>query len=208
LPGTVAEVIKIQERFHSHKQIFTWLNAEQATIGAVTEVMESHNWIHLACHGIQDQAEPTKSAFALYDGRLDLETISSRTIFDSSDSTSPMVLSLDQGKKNKQKSLAFLSACQTATGSEQLPEEAVHIAAGMLMAGYTTVLATMWSISDKYAPMVAEDIYRRLMAEDESCLRTHEGQAAYALHYAIGRLREVVGESNFMTWVPFIHLGV
>jgi CHAT domain-containing protein len=32
--------------------------------------------------------------------------------------------------------LAFLSACQTSTGDEKLPDEAVHLAAGMLAAGY------------------------------------------------------------------------
>ena len=32
--------------------------------------------------------------------------------------------------------LAFLSACQTATGYEKLPEEAVHLVAGMLAAGF------------------------------------------------------------------------
>lgn len=183
----------------------TWLNSEQATVSAVLEAMETHSWIHLACHGIQDQLEPTKSAFALYDGRLDLETISSLTA--SKSSSSSLATSDRQGQKNKNnRCLAFLSACQTATGSEQLPEEAVHLAAGMLMAGYKTVLATMWSISDKHAPMVAEDVYRQL--SKDSLLQTHEGQAAYALHYAVERLREVVGETSFMTWVPFIHLGV
>jgi CHAT domain-containing protein len=31
---------------------------------------------------------------------------------------------------------AFLSACQTATGDEKLSEEAVYLAAGLLLAGY------------------------------------------------------------------------
>lgn len=43
-------------------------------------------------------------------------------------------------------SFAFLSACQMATGDEQLTEESVHVAAGMLLAGYGSIVATMWSI--------------------------------------------------------------
>jgi CHAT domain-containing protein len=38
--------------------------------------------------------------------------------------------------------LAFLSACQTATGDENLAGEAVYLAAGMLLAGYRGVIAT------------------------------------------------------------------
>ncbi|KAJ3531711.1 hypothetical protein NMY22_g8039 [Coprinellus aureogranulatus] len=36
----------------------------------------------------------------------------------------------------KDADLAFLSACQTSTGDDMLPDEAVHLAAGMLAAGY------------------------------------------------------------------------
>ncbi|KAF8122601.1 hypothetical protein EV363DRAFT_1182291 [Boletus edulis] len=42
----------------------------------------------------------------------------------------------------------FLSACQTVTGVEDLTDEAVHIAAGMLFAGYGGVVGKMWSISE------------------------------------------------------------
>ncbi|KAJ6487356.1 hypothetical protein DFH09DRAFT_841575, partial [Mycena vulgaris] len=41
-----------------------------------------------------------------------------------------------------------LSACQTARGAKGLQEESVHLAAGMLLAGYRGVIATMWSIMD------------------------------------------------------------
>ena len=58
--------------------------------------------------------------------------------------------------------LAFLSACQTAMGDENLSDEAIHIAAGMLFAGYSRVVGTMWSISDKLAPLVAKDVYGQL----------------------------------------------
>ncbi|KAF8597919.1 hypothetical protein BDV93DRAFT_512982 [Ceratobasidium sp. AG-I] len=37
--------------------------------------------------------------------------------------------------------------------------ECVHLAAGMLIAGYPSVIATMWSISDDDAPSVADKVY-------------------------------------------------
>ena len=82
--------------------------------------------------------------------------------------------------------LAFLSACQTAKGDSELPEEAIHLAAGMLMAGYGSVVGTMWSIRDDDAPIVAEKFYTYLIGEAGG----DSTKAAYALHNAVGHLRD------------------
>jgi CHAT domain-containing protein len=58
--------------------------------------------------------------------------------------------------------LAFLFARQTATGDKDLSDEAIHIVAGMLFAGYGGVIGTMWSIADRVAPRVAREVYERL----------------------------------------------
>jgi CHAT domain-containing protein len=167
----------MQRRFH-------WLDNHQATVESVFDNMDQYSWIHLACHGMQRQDEATQSAFALYDGRLTLEKIGQKSL--------------------KSARFAFLSACQTATGADDLPDEAVHLGAGMLTAGYQSVIATLWSISDHYAPMVAEDVYRELLKDTD----TKNGRVAYALHKAVERLRHEAGETNFISWVPFIHLGL
>ena len=99
--------------------------------------------------------------------------------------------------------LAFLSACQTAKGDSKLPGEAIHLAAGMMMAGYGSVVATMWSIQDEDGPIVAEKFYKYLIEEADG----DSSRAAYALHYAVAHLREIVGEEKFMRWAPFIHFG-
>jgi CHAT domain-containing protein len=182
LPGTVTEVTKIQELMTDRR--FAWLNAKEATVDAVLKAMEEYSCIHLACHGIQDRLDPIKSAFALHDGLLTLETISQKSL--------------------RNAELAFLSACQTATGDRKFPNESMHLAAGMLMAGYQTVLATMWSISDRHAPLVAEWVYRELVKDME----TKDGQVAYALHKAVGNLRKKIGETEFLGWVPFVHYGI
>ncbi|KAJ2930106.1 hypothetical protein H1R20_g6978, partial [Candolleomyces eurysporus] len=67
-------------------------------------------------------------------------------------------------KDLKNADLAFLSACQTSAGEQKLSEEAVHLAAGMLAAGYRRVVATMWAIGDRHAPEVAKDFYDYLFA--------------------------------------------
>jgi CHAT domain-containing protein len=176
-------VERIQPHFSTKP--FDWLNGSEATKDAVLHKMEQHSWIHLACHGLQQKGSPMDSAFMLHDGPLDLRTISR--------------------KKLPHAKLAFLSACQTATGVENLPEEALHLAAGMLVSGYHTVIGTMWSIRDRDGPLVAEKFYQYMVSHD---MKTEDGQAARALHAAVADLRESVGENNFYAWIPFIHLGV
>ena len=167
------------------------LEAEAATVNRVKEEMGSHNSIHFACHARQDVVNPLNSGFYLHDGRLELAEI--------------MKLKIDHSE------LAFLSACQTSTGDEELSEEAVHLAAGMLAVGYRSVVATMWSIKDKYGPVVAESYYQYLMDKGSTpgMLRLDTVNAARALHHAIQGIREQVGdtERGLLTWVPYVHFG-
>lgn len=182
LPGTKDELSYIKR--HVKGLPSTLLENGDATPAAVLAAMEKYECVHLACHASQNTEDPTQSSFRLHGGTLSLEEIA--------------------GKSLKGKSLAFLSACQTATGDENMPDEAIHLAAGMLVAGYPSVIATMWSISDKSAPLVADQVYAQLVNDGKlDC--TH---AARALHTAVGVLREEVGEDAFSDWVPFIHIGI
>ncbi|QRV96073.1 CHAT domain protein [Ceratobasidium sp. AG-Ba] len=161
---------------------FTRLEDKDATVQAVVKLMEHHSCVHLACHASQSLDQPTSSGFYLYDNVLDLSTINQTSI--------------------PHARLAFLSACQTAQGDETLPEEAVHLAAAMLMKGYPSVIATMWSIEDEDGPCVASEFYSRWLKGAPESLKSAE-----ALHEAVGVLRDKVGEQNFSRWVPFIHMG-
>jgi CHAT domain-containing protein len=181
LPGTVAELDQIQNQA-SHIP-FTRLEGGDATSTSVLGAMEKHSWVHLACHASQNAAEPTKSAFQLHGSQLDLSAISNKTL--------------------KNAELAFLSACETAAGDEALPDEAIHLAAGMVMAGYPTVIATMWSIEDEDAPLVADKFYSHMLEGETPDVR----RAAKALHDSVASLREKVGVKSFARWVPYIHIG-
>ncbi|KAF9007070.1 hypothetical protein BDQ17DRAFT_1351367 [Cyathus striatus] len=118
--------------------------------------------------------DPIKSAFYLHGGTLSLSQI--------------IVKKYPSG-------VCFLSACQT---------EAVHLAGGMIAAGYTSVLATMWTISDEKTPLVVNIIYEELLRSTENTC------AAEALHRAGVRLIDSLGceDLALLTWVPFIHTGV
>ena len=182
LPGTKYELASIQK--HVGDMLIMKLENSEATPAAVLDAMEKYECVHLACHASQNITSPTKSCFHLHGGTLSLEEISQRSL--------------------KNKGLAFLSACQTAMGDETMPDEAIHLAAGMLVAGYPSVIATMWSIGDSDAPVVADHVYGQLMSGGKLEWR----RAARALHIAVGVLRKRVGEKEFARWVPYIHIGV
>ena len=146
--------------------------------------MEQFNSVHFACHASQNLSQPLESCFHLHDRGLSLADITKRSL--------------------KNKGLAFLSACQTATGDAESPDEAIHLAAGMLVAGYPTVIATMWSIKDDDAPFVTDIVYEQITKDG----RMDNGRVARALHTAVAALRDQVGEKAFVRRVPYIHLGV
>ncbi|KAG9087839.1 hypothetical protein FRC06_002337 [Ceratobasidium sp. 370] len=181
LPGATAELDEVQSQFSGLR--CTRLEEQDARTDAVLHEMGDHSWMHIACHASQDSGNPLKSAFHLHDADLELATIS----------RAPM--------HNAQ--LAFLSACQTATGDSVLPDEAVYLAAGLLMAGYPTVIATSWSIHDLDAPIVARKFYEYILEGGMPDSR----KAATALHKAIAYLRERIGADEYGRWVPYIHIG-
>jgi CHAT domain-containing protein len=108
-------------------------NSEQATgvatyyMGLRNEIIENlpnASFMHLACHGLQDEQSPLSSGFAMQDGMLALSEL--------------MQLDLSNAF------LAFLSACDTARGNIKQPDQSIHLAAAMLFAGFRSVIGTMW----------------------------------------------------------------
>ncbi|MGY1790231.1 CHAT domain-containing protein [Geodermatophilus sp. SYSU D00803] len=153
----------------------------RATRGAVLRALSTYPWVHFACHGLQDEAEPSRSAFLLWDGRLTVDEL--------------IGVRLDSAE------LAFLSACQTATGSPLLLDEAIHLAAAMQLLGYRHVIGTLWTVVDAAAPDVAEIVYARLDSAGQNLTRTAE-----ALHAAVGDLRARHPDRPLL-WAPYVHFG-
>ncbi|KAJ7467583.1 TPR-like protein [Mycena latifolia] len=187
IPGTMKEIASIE---HLAQRVIPVLRLEQdmATVESVQKAMRESQWAHFACHGLQDMSTPTNSALLLAgSSRLTLANI--------------IQLHLPHAD------LAFLSACQTATGSKHLEDESVHLTAGMLLAGYRGVIGTMWSIMDTDGPQVAGDVYAHLFKTSPP----DSTRAAEALHLAVRKLRDsdhAGGAKSFSRWVPFIHVGV
>lgn len=190
IPGTRREAQALVETLQKESFQTLYLDDIEATLDKVKREMMQHPWVHLACHAVQDTASPLQSGFHLQDGLLYLSEIMKQQIPNAD--------------------FAFLSACQTSAGDEKLSEEAVHLAAGMLAAGYRGVVSTMWSIKDHYGPDVAEEFYSYLCAKRAKIGDgLSSADAAYALDFAIRHIREKVkdSEDGLLTWVPYVHFG-
>jgi CHAT domain-containing protein len=101
-------------------------HAGSTTVLDTAAAMQAANIVHLACHGIQDSRDATQSGFCLGDGRLTISKL--------------MELKLDGAF------LAFLSACETAKGDKEQPDQVMHLAAAMLFSGFKSLVATMWYV--------------------------------------------------------------
>ncbi|KAJ2912256.1 hypothetical protein MD484_g8150, partial [Candolleomyces efflorescens] len=196
IPGVKAEINAIRARVGQRGLPTSTLGGDTnivATVEAGISSLNKYTCVHLACHATQDVNEPLKSGFHLHDGPLDLSMVvqANLTFAD----------------------LAFLSACQTSAGDEQLSEEAVHLAAGMLAAGYRGVVGTRWSIQDRYASEIAESFYDHLLIRSSTAgVSDIDGKyAAEALHHAISQgIRQKLGDTpqSLLVWVPYVHFGL
>jgi hypothetical protein len=100
------------------------MDVSDSTLGDVFALLPHADIVHLACHGEQDSADPLASGFRLAD-----QTMTVRDL---------MRLKLDKPL------LAYLGACDTAKGHDDLAEEAFHLCSAMLFTGFRSVIGTMW----------------------------------------------------------------
>jgi tetratricopeptide (TPR) repeat protein len=179
IPGVRAEMAALSRHLGSERST---LLDEAATREQVLARLPDVTWLHLACHGVQHPDDPSMSAFALGDGPLTIATLAE--------------LDLEHAE------LAYLSACETATGDVRLLDEAVHLAGAMQLVGFRHVIATQWAVNDIAARRVMNDVYGTLTRSGAPDATS----AAIALHGATSGLRaRYPGQP--LVWAPYIHLG-
>ncbi|KAH7885469.1 CHAT domain-containing protein [Phlebopus sp. FC_14] len=160
----------------------TRLTNESATREAALAALKTHTLAHLACHGMQEHGRPFNSRFAMHDGPLSLVDI----------------IQTDSGHQTE---FAFLSACQTATGDRDAPDEVIHLAAALQFSGVRSVLGTMWSVHDSVVLHFVSAFYRAMVNDDGEF---DPSRAARALRTATRRIKDKV---PFDQRIVFIHIG-
>jgi hypothetical protein len=143
---------------------------------------------HFACHGATNPADPSQSLLLLHDHASEPLTVAS---------LAPVNLSRAR--------LAYLSACQTAAivPTDRLVDEALHLATAFQLAGFPSVVGTLWEITEPAAASVAAAFYAGL-STGRGVLDT--GRAAVALHHAVRARRDRHPARPFL-WAGYLHAG-
>ncbi|KAF8993597.1 CHAT domain-containing protein [Cyathus striatus] len=184
LPNVEGELAAIQKHFNSQPEILTMLTSEDATVHTVSKALIQHTWLHFACHADQNDEYPFHSAFFMYDGPLKLSKL--------------MRLDLTRVQ------FAYLSACLTAAGDAALPDECIHLAAGMQFSGVRSVIATMWTVYDQIAVRATRRVYHHLFKRNPDM--PDVGYTAKALQLAVLDMKKNKVPLAFR--VAFIHTGI
>jgi CHAT domain-containing protein len=121
LPHVEAEVSSIANIMESAEVAQDAITSP--SVQTVLDRLSATHMLHLACHGIQ-RTNALESHFVLRDGPLSIASL--------------VKLELPNAI------LAFLSACETAKGDQNQPDQAIHLAASMLFCGFRSVIGTMW----------------------------------------------------------------
>lgn len=180
LPRVIDEVRAIQG-CAPHASI---LQSSAGTKDAVLNGIQTHNWLHLACHGHHNSNQPFHSYFALHDGPISLLNLIQKDI--------------------PHAELAVLSACHSARVNESLPDEVLHPAAGMMFAGYKSVVGTMWAFDDGFGSALAGRFYE-LMLEDG---RDHSDAAVVLADVVQELTKKDKTAIPFMQRINVVHYGV
>ena len=174
-----AELANIEQRVDG-LATFKRIEGEESCIARVTEELGKNEWVHLACHGLPNRKQPFESAFALHDGHFTIERIIRCKL------------------ENPQ--FAYLSACHTAVGDEESPDEVMHLASAMQFARFCSVIGTMWAVDDGETNEITSLFYDNVIDE---CGRLDYTRAALALNRVVRKLADIPFDQRIL----YIHLG-
>ncbi|MDX8141656.1 CHAT domain-containing protein [Lentzea sp. BCCO 10_0061] len=181
LPLAEREADVVMEAVHRSRLL---LGAE-ASLSAVEAALRDYQIIHFACHGDSDAR-----LAILRGGGLHLASGETLTAVDIHH------MRLEHG------ALAFLSACDTGKGHPDLPDEPLHLAAAFQLAGFRSVIGTLWLSPDNAA--VARAVYASLTAQGTRPPDTTV--SAEALNTALRMVRDTYPAAA-TRWVAYVHIG-
>ncbi|MDR6974084.1 tetratricopeptide (TPR) repeat protein [Streptomyces sp. 3330] len=162
----------------------TDLIGPKATKSRILAELPRHSWFHFAGHGSQN-AQVVRSAHLVPHDHALHGGIGADTL---------RALNLEHAE------LAFLSACNTATGQLTLADDQAHVAGMLLGSGFRHVVAAQWTVRDGVAAQVATAFHRRVAAAPAGGVAP-----AVALHQAVREVRRTHPEPHL--WAPFMHYG-
>ncbi|WP_436532779.1 CHAT domain-containing protein [Actinoplanes sp. HUAS TT8] len=176
LPATRREAHHVHHRLGPGSDLVT---EKDASVARVRDLLADADWVHFAGHATADPARPSDSHLALHDGSLRIRD-----------------LLKDQAGVRRTRTLAYLSACSTLQGGPRLPDENIHIAAALCLAGFADVVATSWPVPDAVAVRAARLFYDGLST----------GSPARAVNAVTRALRRRYPRRP-TCWAAYVHVG-
>jgi CHAT domain-containing protein/tetratricopeptide (TPR) repeat protein len=168
LPGTRREVESLARLFQADgraTRVLLGAGASEPELDrlASSGELERFGFIHLATHGVIDEAVPFRSAVILtqtglpdpleqalfhkpvYDGRLSVREI--------------------QRTWDLKAELVTLSACETALGKQSVGEGLVGFSQALLMSGARSVCLSLWKVDDKATSLLMTRFYQNMLGK-------------------------------------------
>jgi tetratricopeptide (TPR) repeat protein len=165
----------------------TLLTGAGATARSVLAALPSHPVAHFACHAVSGTLRDLEA------GRLVV----------SGDGEEPVTVGAISRADIPDGELAYLSACRTAASTPS--DEALHVTTAFQLAGYRSVIGTLWEVPDRTARKVAVEVYAELTGDGRhSPVAAH---SARALHDAVRRLRRDAPDLP-VRWAGHVHVGI
>ncbi len=192
LPGTRYEVEAISQLFKSDDRPTRTLLGPDASepeldrLAAAGE-LGRFGFIHLATHGVIDEAVPTRSAVILTQTGLPdplEQVLNHKPVFDGR----LLVREIQRGWDLKAE-VVTLSACETALGRAEGGEGFVGFTQALLMSGARSVCLSLWKVDDTATALLMQRFYANLLGRRLGL--TAPLPKAEALHEAKAWLREL-----------------
>ncbi len=159
LPGAAAEIRRVRAALPPRVRVRE-LHGVTATRQEVQRALAEAEICHFACHARVHVDRPLDGGLCLADG----ERLTVRDMF-----AMPTITAR----------LAVLSACDSGSVDESLPEEVVGLATGFLQAGFGAVIASLWPLEDAPAAAQMALTYRYWLGEGKTLPAAVAGAMAW-----------------------------
>lgn len=191
---SIKEINGLNEALSNHVQITV---IEKPNREGVLSAIADKQIVHFSCHVNISTVDPSQSRLLLHDWQISQLTVSDF-----------MMLNMQFPQ------LAYLSACHSASSRDlRLLSESINHSSAIQLAGYPSVVGTLWQVGDMHSAEIAEDMYRGMLKGS----KLHTERSAECLHEAVCSLRERMRTvpgfkrkvlDDPLVWASFIHLGV
>ncbi len=150
LPFTLIEVDTLVAKFDNHKVL---KNNAVSEAGIKNLSLNNYKYIHFATHGDINEIAPNQSGLIL-SKKNELEQLFGEDGFLNAAEISAFKLNAD---------MVVLSACNTGSGKVINGEGLLGLQRSFLVAGASSVVASLWSIYDRSTPLFMSQFYNSLI---------------------------------------------